>query len=102
MKDGIKETAEKGHRRLWRRRWTAPCKECGAIIVWLDNTQPQEVGKKWSPWKMVEVFGVRNGEPLFWDGGIAYNPRVHVDHWPNCTRQRQKLAWIIRREREDL
>lgn len=102
MADSLAKTAKTGHKRLWRRRWTAPCKECGAIIVWLDNPEPPAAGKKWSPWRMVEVFGERDGAPLFWDGSIAYNPKLHVDHYPLCGAYRRRLAWIIRREREDL
>jgi hypothetical protein len=100
--DSLKTVAKTGKKRLWRRRWTAPCSECGTIVVWLDNTQPPVTGKRWSPWKMVEVFGERDGESRFWDGSIAFDPSRHVDHYPLCVRSRRRLAWILRQKEDDI
>jgi len=93
--DSLKAVAKKGKTRRWSRRWAKMCDDCGSILVFLENSQPPIPGKRWSPWALVEIFGVRDGEPCFWDGSISYDPRVHVLH-NNCVRNRRRIAWTIR------
>ena len=88
-------------KRLFTRRWTRPCKECGEIIVFLENSRALKPGKRWQRWVLVEMFGERDGEPMFWDGGVVFDPRVHVEHL-SCPMVRRKKAWLIRRAQEDI
>ena len=87
-------------RRLSVRRWTRACKDCGEIIVFLENPRGPVVGEKWSRWILVEMFGVKNGEPAFWDGSVVYRPDVHVRHV--CIREKRRLSWLIRQRDDDL
>lgn len=87
-------------KRLNIRRWTRPCKDCGTIVVFLENPKGPVLGEKWSRWLLIEMFGVKNGEPAFWDGAVVYNPAVHVRHV--CVRERRRIAWFIRNSQDDL
>lgn len=88
-------------RRLYQRRWCRPCKECGTLIVFLDETRPPINGKARGQWAAIEIFGVRDGEPSFWDGGIAYDPSRHVIH-TSCPAVRRRLRWLIERAQDDI
>lgn len=88
-------------RRLYQRRWCRPCKGCGTLIVFLDETRPPINGKPRNQWAPVEILGQKNGEPSFWDGSIAYNPSIHVLH-VECPRVRKRVRWLIERANDDL
>ena len=87
--------------RLYQRRWCRPCKVCGALIVFLDETRPPINGKPRSPWVMVELYGQRDGQPAFWDGAICFNPAVHVEH-TSCPAMKKRVAWRIRQANDDI
>jgi len=88
-------------KRLWIRRWARQCRACGTPIVFLDNPRPAVPGKKWSKWVLVELYGERDGELMPWNGEIAFDQRVHVEHL-DCPMVKRKIAWRIRRATEDL
>ena len=88
-------------KRLWQRRWCRPCKACGTPIVFLDNPRPPKPGKKWSPWTLVELYGERDGVLMPWNGEIAFDPRLHVEHL-ECPIVKRRKAWLIQRAKEDL
>lgn len=88
-------------KRLWNRRWARPCKSCGTPIVFLDNTRPVVPGKKWSQWVLVELYGERDGKLMPWEGEIAFDPRVHVEHL-QCPMVRRRRAWLIDRATSDI
>ena len=97
-----KERAPRAPRapRLYQRRWCRPCRDCGSVIVFLDETRPPIKGKPRPKWVMVDIFGVRDGVPMPWDGAVAFNTALHVEH--SCFARRQKLAWIIRQAEDDI
>lgn len=95
-----KEEDEFKPKRLWQRRWCRPCKDCGAVIVFLDETRPALAGKPRGPWAICELYGTRDGVLMPWDGGIAYNPALHVIHV--CVREKRRISWIIRQQEYDL
>jgi hypothetical protein len=87
-------------RRLWQRRWCRPCRDCSVPIVFLDETRPPINGKPRGKWAVCELYPERDGQLLPWDGSIAYSPRDHVLHV--CASDRRRLAWIIRKESQDI
>lgn len=88
-------------KRLWQRRWCRPCKDCGAPIVFLDETRPPINGKPRGQWTLVELYGTRDGALMPWMGEIAFDPRLHVEH-RDCPRVRKRLSWILRQVSDDL
>lgn len=98
----IKEIGKNGYKRLWRRRWAKVCDACGTPIVFLDNPEPIVEGKKRPAFKAVELYGERDGVLMPWNGEIAFDRRVHVEHKPNCSAHKRRVAWLIRRDAEDL
>lgn len=95
------EAPEMKPKRLWTRRWCRPCKDCGTPIVFLDNPRPPVPGKKWSQWTLVELYGERDGVLMPWNGEIAYDARLHVEHL-DCPRRKRRLAWILRQKEDDI
>lgn len=92
--DSLKAVAKKGKTRRWSRRWAKSCSDCGASLIFLDNSQPPVPGQHWSPFVPVELYGTVNGEPAPWLGEISFDPSRHARHV--CTRQKRRIAWIIR------
>lgn len=99
--DSHESVAKRGHKRLWQRRWAKICRTCGTPVIFLDNTQGPVVGKKWSPWVLVELYGERDGVLMQWGGEIAYDPRFHVRH-DACPEVRRRTAWLIRHAKDDI
>lgn len=101
MADTLRKTAKTGLKRRWQRRWANICKDCGCPILFLDNTQPAVLGKRWSPFVAVEMYGQRDGELVQWAGEIAYDPSRHVKH-TDCIGQKRRLARFLTKIQDDI
>lgn len=101
MPDSLKATAKTGLKRRWQRRWANICKDCGCPLIFLDRVTPQSDGRKASPWVPTEIYGTKNGELAPWQGEIAFDPRIHVEH-RDCIGRKRRLARFLTRIQDDI